>query len=149
MKVSGGENVLTATGIVATRRLGSISVNSIPRVAASAVAAASASQVWAACERNPMASGPELEREGPLEIRGVPGYFFEGGRRLELSTGTATVVIFATGRDSALSAANALEGINNQVAARALALRQALNRARGSGGRPQGRLFLFVATTGA
>jgi hypothetical protein len=76
-------------------------------------------QVWAACERNPMASGPELEREGPLEIRGVPGYFFEGGRRLELSTGTATVVIFATGRDSALSAANALEGINNQVAARA------------------------------
>ena len=74
-------------------------------------------QVWAACERNPMAYGPELEREGPFEIRGVPGYFFEGGRRLELSTGTATVVIFATGRDSALSAANALEGVNNQVAA--------------------------------
>ncbi len=74
-------------------------------------------QIWAACERNPMAYGPEIAREGPLEVRGVPAYFFEGGRRLELSTGTATVVIFASGRDSALSAANGLEGINNQLAA--------------------------------
>jgi hypothetical protein len=74
-------------------------------------------QVWAACERNPMTYGPELEREGPLEIRSVPAYFFDGGRQLELSTGMSTVVIFATGRDVALSAANALEGINNEVPA--------------------------------
>jgi hypothetical protein len=73
-------------------------------------------QVWAACERNPMAYGPD-EAEGPFDLRGVPAYFFEGGRRLELSTGTSTVVIFSTGRDAALSAANALEGINNQVPA--------------------------------
>jgi hypothetical protein len=74
-------------------------------------------QVWAACERNPMVYGAEAGREGPLEVRGVPGYFFENGRRLELSTGTSTVVIFAADRDSALSAASALEGVNNQVTA--------------------------------
>ena len=74
-------------------------------------------QVWAACERNPMSYGPEIEREGPLEIRGVPAYFFEDGHRLELSTGTSTVVIFASSRESSLSAVNALEGVNNEVAA--------------------------------
>jgi hypothetical protein len=74
-------------------------------------------QVWAACERNPLVYGPEIAREGPVEIRGVPGYFYEGGRRLELSTGASTVVIFAADRASALSAATALEGINNQVTA--------------------------------
>jgi hypothetical protein len=74
-------------------------------------------QVWAACERNPMSYGPEIQRGGPLEIRGVPAYFFEDGHRLELSTGTATVVIFASSRESSLSAANALEGVNNQVVA--------------------------------
>jgi hypothetical protein len=74
-------------------------------------------QIWAACERNPMAYGPEIAREGPLNVRGVPAYFFEGGRRLELSTGTSTVVIFAASRDRALAAANALQGVNNQVTA--------------------------------
>jgi hypothetical protein len=74
-------------------------------------------QVWAACERNPMVYGPEVAREGPLDVRGVPAYFFEGGRRLELSTGTATVVIFAASRDEALAAANALEGVNNELTA--------------------------------
>jgi hypothetical protein len=74
-------------------------------------------QVWAACERNPMAYGPEIAREGPVDVRGVPAYFFEEGRRLELSTGTSTVVIFAPSRDEALTAANALEGVNNQVPA--------------------------------
>jgi hypothetical protein len=74
-------------------------------------------QVWAACERNPMVYGPEIAREGPVQIRGVPGYFYEGGRRLELSTGMSTVVIFAASRDETLTAASALEGVNNQVTA--------------------------------
>jgi hypothetical protein len=39
-------------------------------------------QVWAACERNPMAYRPD-EAEGSFDVRGVPAYFFEGGRRLE------------------------------------------------------------------
>jgi hypothetical protein len=73
-------------------------------------------QVWAACERNPMVYGG-TESEGPLAVRGVPAYFYEEGRRLELSTGTSTVVIFTNSRDSALSAANDLEGVNNQVVA--------------------------------
>jgi hypothetical protein len=72
-------------------------------------------QVWAACERNPMGYGPDAGREGPVEIRSAPGYFFEDGRRLELSTGAATVVIFAADREAALSAAAALEGVNNDL----------------------------------
>lgn len=72
-------------------------------------------QVWAACERNPGVYSPALEREGPVEVRGVPAYFYEGGRRLELSTGTSTVVIFASDGQAALSAAAALEGVNNDL----------------------------------
>jgi hypothetical protein len=72
-------------------------------------------QVWAACERNPMVYGPGAGQEPPIEIRGVPAYFYEGGRRLELSTGSSTVVIFASGRDAALAAAAALQGVNNSL----------------------------------
>lgn len=72
-------------------------------------------QVWAACERNPMVYSPEAGEEAPIEVRGVPAYFYEGGRRLELSTGTSTVVIFAADRGSALAAARALRGVNNAV----------------------------------
>ena len=72
-------------------------------------------QVWAACERNPMSYSPLAGQEPPIEIRGVPAYFYEGGRRLELSTGASTVVIFASGREDALAAADALVGINNPV----------------------------------
>jgi hypothetical protein len=72
-------------------------------------------QVWAACERNPGVYSPVVGQEGPIEVRGVPAYFYEGGRRLELSTGASTVVIFAAGRDAALAAAGALEGVNNPV----------------------------------
>jgi hypothetical protein len=72
-------------------------------------------QVWAACERNPMVYSPVAGLEPPIEIRGAPGYFYEGGRRLELSTGASTVVIFASGRADALAAADALVGINNPV----------------------------------
>ena len=74
-------------------------------------------QVWAAGERNPLVYGPEAGQERPIEVRGVPGYFYEGGGRLELSTGTSTVVIFASGRQAALAAAAALRGVNNSVTA--------------------------------
>ncbi len=74
-------------------------------------------QVWAACERNPSAYSPALTREGPVTVRGVPAHFYEDGSRLELSTGTSTVVIFAKDRERALRAAAALEGINNPIAA--------------------------------
>jgi hypothetical protein len=73
-------------------------------------------QVWAACERNPLSYDLlQGEQEAPVELRGVPAYFYEGGRRLELSTGASTVVIFAAGRDAALAVAAALEGVNNRV----------------------------------
>jgi hypothetical protein len=74
-------------------------------------------QVWAACERNPGVYSPELAREEPVTVRGVPAYFYEGGRRLELATGTSTVVLFAQDREHALRAAAALEGINNPITA--------------------------------
>ena len=74
-------------------------------------------QVWAACERNPTVYSPLAGAEDPLEVRGVPAFFYEGGRRLELSTGTSTVVIFAGDRQTALAAAAALRGINNGVTA--------------------------------
>jgi hypothetical protein len=74
-------------------------------------------QVWAACERNPMVYSPDAGQEQPIELRGVPAFFYEGGRRLELSTGTSTVVIFATSREAALAAAGSLQGVNNDVQA--------------------------------
>jgi hypothetical protein len=72
-------------------------------------------QVWAACERNPLAYGPDAGE--PVTVRSVPAFFHEGGRRLELSTGASTVVIFASGREAALAAAQALQGVNNPVTA--------------------------------
>jgi hypothetical protein len=51
-----------------------------------------------------------------VTIRGVPAYFYEDGRRLELSTSTSTVVILARDREQALGAAAALKGINNSIA---------------------------------
>lgn len=73
-------------------------------------------QVWAACERNPLGYDPLAGQDGPIEVRGAPAYFYEDGRRLELSTGASTVVIFAADRASALAAAAALRGVNNAVA---------------------------------
>jgi hypothetical protein len=62
-----------------------------------------------------MSSGLEGGQEASIEVRGVPAYFYEAGRGLELSTGASTVVIFASGREDALAAADALVGINNVV----------------------------------
>jgi hypothetical protein len=51
----------------------------------------------------------------PTRIRGATGSFFEGGSRLELQTGTTTVVIFAFSKRKALSVAKSLRGANVPV----------------------------------
>jgi len=50
-------------------------------------------QIWPACERNPSVYSPDEIRE-PVKVRGVPGYFYDDGTRLELTTGSSTVVVF-------------------------------------------------------
>jgi hypothetical protein len=50
-------------------------------------------QIWPACERNPSVYPPDETRE-PVKVRGVPGFLYEDGTRLELTTGSSTVVIF-------------------------------------------------------
>ncbi len=80
-------------------------------------------QVWPACARSlSMYDGslgsPPIER---TTIRGVPAAFLENGERLEIQTGTVTIVIFARARDEALRIANALQGLNvNQAAGKPL-----------------------------
>jgi hypothetical protein len=72
-------------------------------------------QVWTACFRNPsLYSGPSSPTPDSTTVRGVPAAYFEGGNRLEIQTGTSTVVIFA---DSPASIASALRGLNNNVPA--------------------------------
>lgn len=50
-------------------------------------------QIWPACERNPSVYPPDEIRQ-PVKVRGVPGYLYEDGTRLELTTGSSTVVVF-------------------------------------------------------
>jgi hypothetical protein len=71
-------------------------------------------QVWPACFRNPTLYGGAPGSPGPVNttVRGAPAAFFEGGNRLEIQTGTSTVVIFA---DSPETVADALRGVNNNV----------------------------------
>lgn len=81
-------------------------------------------QVWPACKRSlgmynaaasdtaPGTPTPEL-----TSIRGVPAAFFEDGRRLEIQTDRATVVVFSTSKTAALRIAQALRGVNVPVAA--------------------------------
>ena len=64
----------------------------------------------------------EWSRPGALtpettSIRGVPAAFFEDGHRLEIQTGTSTVVVFARSRDEVLQVASALRGVNLPVQA--------------------------------
>jgi hypothetical protein len=59
--------------------------------------------------------GPGSPVPRPTNIRGATGSFFEGGSRLELQTGTTTVVIFARSRREALSVAKSLRGVNVPV----------------------------------
>jgi hypothetical protein len=71
-------------------------------------------QVWPACLRNPTLYGGASGSPAPVRttLRGLPAASFEGGNRLEIQTGTSTVVIFA---DSPAKVAAALRGVNNTV----------------------------------
>jgi hypothetical protein len=70
-------------------------------------------QVWTACFRNPsLNGGPGSPTPDNTTVRGVPAAYFERGNRLEIQTGTSTVVIFA---DSPATIADALRGVNNNV----------------------------------
>ena len=77
-------------------------------------------QVWPACIRNPslyQSSRPGALTPETTSIRGVPAAFFEDGHRLEIQTGTSTVVVFARTRDEVLQVASALRGVNLPVQA--------------------------------
>jgi hypothetical protein len=71
-----------------------------------------------ACSRNlSMYSGPLSPKPGRTRVRGTTAAFFEGGSRLEIQTGTTTVVIFAFSKQKALSVAESLRGVNVPVSA--------------------------------
>lgn len=77
-------------------------------------------QVWPACTRNlslydGAASGAPVPDK--TSVRGVPAAFFDDGRRLEIQTGRATVVIFSPSRAASLRIAAALRGLNVALAA--------------------------------
>jgi hypothetical protein len=70
-----------------------------------------------ACARNLglyVGGFPHLRRR---TIRGAPAGVLEGGSRLEIQTGTTTVVIFAHSKKKALSVARSLRGLNVDVTA--------------------------------
>jgi hypothetical protein len=50
-------------------------------------------QLWPACVRVP--ADVDLPSDGSLRIRGAEAVLFEGGGRLEIVTGKATIVVFA------------------------------------------------------
>jgi hypothetical protein len=73
-------------------------------------------QVWPACVRNlSLYREPDTPSGEQAAVRGVPAAFFEEGRRLELQTGRATVVVFARSRGDALELAGLLRGVNVTV----------------------------------
>jgi hypothetical protein len=69
-------------------------------------------QSWPACERKPAnyrdPNGALPERTD-LTIRGVPAAVYEEDHRVEVYSGTTTVVIYANDRDLALRAAEGLQ----------------------------------------
>jgi hypothetical protein len=72
-------------------------------------------QVWPACARSSSEytltpDGDPLPAEH-LTLRGVPAAFFEAGQRLELYSGSVTIVIFGSERTELLRAALALRQI--------------------------------------
>ena len=71
-------------------------------------------QVWPACRRNLGLYDSSLA--GALEpemvvVRGATAAFFDDGTRLELQTGTSTVVVFAGSRERVLRIAAALQPV--------------------------------------
>jgi hypothetical protein len=79
-------------------------------------------QVWNGCERNRASYDPNvIVPDEETVIRGVPATFFEDWTRLELYTGTATVVLFAFVSDPAVlrDAAEKLRPVNGLASAAA------------------------------
>lgn len=75
-------------------------------------------QNWPACVRN--LSLYENQGEfGPTPretiVRGAPAALFEDGKRIEVQTGTTTVVVFGRSESEMVAAADALRGVNNGV----------------------------------
>jgi hypothetical protein len=69
-----------------------------------------------ACSRNlSMYEGAFFGPVHKTHIRGATAAFFEGGSRLEIQTGTTTVVIFAFSKRKALAVARSLRGVNVPV----------------------------------
>lgn len=68
-----------------------------------------------ACSRNLAMYGPLSPVPHRARLRGAPAAFFEGGSRIEIQTGTTTVVIFAFSRREALEVARNLRGVNTPV----------------------------------
>lgn len=72
-------------------------------------------QVWPACDRtrSDYTTGPAMEAlpRTDVNLRGVPGAWFEDGR-LEVYTGDITIVIFADSPNRALTAAEGLRDLN-------------------------------------
>jgi len=66
-----------------------------------------------ACSRNLAMYGGALSPKPHMtRVRGTTAAFFEGGSRLEIQTGTTTVVIFAFSKHEVLSVARNLRGLN-------------------------------------
>ncbi len=77
-------------------------------------------QVWPACKRSLSlydAGASSVPTPDRTLVRGAPGAFFDDGRRLEIQTGRATVVIFSASRAASLRIGSALRGLNVAVAA--------------------------------
>jgi hypothetical protein len=75
-------------------------------------------QAWPACARSLSSyTGSVASLREDTTVRGVPGAFFSNGERLEIQTGTTTLVIFASGRRQALRVAASLRGLNGGVGA--------------------------------
>jgi dipeptidyl aminopeptidase/acylaminoacyl peptidase len=66
-------------------------------------------QLWPACVRVPTGVYDRLERR--IRLRGVDGYLFQGGRRLELVTRRTTIVVFGE-REQIVRVVRALRPLN-------------------------------------
>jgi len=72
-------------------------------------------QVWPACARYlALYDGPLSPKPRRTKVRGAPAAYFEGGYRLEVQTGEATIVIFGR-KDRMRQAVEALSGLNTNV----------------------------------
>lgn len=76
-------------------------------------------QNWPACVRNPSLYAEKGTWGVPIPeettLRGVPAAFFEEGRRVEVQTGTATVVVFGPKQGDITTVVGELRGVNSAV----------------------------------